>query len=225
MLRGGAYKPRTSPYDFQGLGEEGLEILADARAVSGLPIVTEVLDVRDVELVSRYADMLQIGARNMQHVPLLVEAARTGLPILLKRHWGATLDEWLGAAEYIALEGNLDIVLCERGIRSFTQGSYNRNTLDVNIVPAARRRTFLPIIVDPSHATGDIDLVPSAARAGCAAGADGLIIEVISETTDRDTVLCDGHQSIRPALLAEIIHDVRTKTAVESPTRSHGFGG
>jgi len=209
MLRGGAFKPRTSPYDFQGLREEGLEILAEAREQTGLPIVTEVLDVRDVELVASYADVLQIGARNMQHVPLLTEAGRTGLPILLKRHWAATLAEWLGAAEYIAVEGNLDIILCERGIRSFTQGTYNRSTLDINVVPAVQRLTFLPVIVDPSHATGDDELVPAASRAGCAAGAHGLIIEVIGEATDEKTALCDGHQSIRPSVLGGIVEAVR----------------
>lgn len=225
MLRGGAFKPRTSPHDFQGLGREGLEILAEAREQTGLPIVTEVLDVRDVALVAEYADMLQIGARNMQHFPLLTEAGRTGLPILLKRHWAATLDEWLGAAEYIAVEGNLDIVLCERGIRSFTQGTYNRSTLDVNIVPAVKRLTFLPVLVDPSHATGDDELVPSAALAGCAAGAHGLIIEVIAEDTDPNTPLCDGYQSIRPSVLERIIDDVRPGGASWHALRPSGSGG
>ena len=225
LLRGGAFKPRTSPYDFQGLHEEGLEILAEAREQTGLPIVTEVLDVRDVELVARYADVLQIGARNMQHFPLLIEAGRTGLPVLLKRHWGATLEEWLGAAEYIAVQGNLDIILCERGIRCFTQGTYNRSTLDINIVPAVKRLTFLPIIVDPSHATGDDELVPGAARAGCAAGADGLIVEVIAEGTDPDTALCDGYQSIKPSVLAQLIRDVRPGGASWHALRSAGTGG
>lgn len=225
MLRGGAFKPRTSPYDFQGLHEEGLEILAEAREQTGLPIVTEVLDVRDVALVARYADVLQIGARNMQHFPLLVEAGKTGLPVLLKRHWAATLEEWLGAAEYIAVQGNLDILLCERGIRSFTQGTYNRSTLDINIIPAVKRLTFLPVIVDPSHATGDDELVPGAARAGCAAGADGLLIEVIAEDTDPDAALCDGYQSIKPSVLTELIRAVRPGGASWHGLRSAGSGG
>ena len=221
MLRGGAFKPRTSPYDFQGLGERGLEILAEAREHTGLPIVTEVLDVRDVDLVARYADVLQIGARNMQHFPLLQEAGRTGLPVLLKRHWGATLEEWLGAAEYIAVEGNLDVILCERGIRTFTRGTYNRGTLDTNVIPAVKRMTWAPVIVDPSHATGDAELVPSAARAGYCAGADGLLIEVISEHADAADALCDGHQSIRPSVLAALIRQIRCDAGLagEGPAR------
>jgi 3-deoxy-7-phosphoheptulonate synthase len=219
MLRGGAFKPRTSPYDFQGLGERGLEILAEAREATGLPIVTEVLDVRDVDLVARYADVLQLGARNMQHFPLLQEAGRTGLPVLLKRHWGATLTEWLSAAEYVAVEGNLDIILCERGIRTFTQGTYNRGTLDLNVVPAVKRLTWLPVLVDPSHATGDADLVPSAGRAGCSAGADGLLVEVIGERVDPNDALCDGHQSIRPSVLAELIRTVRRDAGLDDEGR------
>lgn len=207
VLRGGAFKPRTSPYDFQGLGREGLEILADVRAVTGLPVVTEVLDVREIDLVASYADMLQIGARNMQNVPLLREAGRSGKPVLLKRHWGATLAEWLCSAEYVALEGNLDIVLCERGIRTYTQGEYNRNTLDLNVVPAVRALSFLPMVVDPSHGTGEASLVPAASLAGLAVGAHGLLIEVIDEPTDEAQVLCDGHQSIRPSVLREIAAD------------------
>lgn len=205
VLRGGAYKPRTSPYDFQGLGHEGLEILAEARAETGLPIVTEVLDVRQLDEVAEFADMLQIGARNMQNVPLLREAGRSGKPVLLKRHWASSLTEWLCSAEYIALEGNLDIVLCERGIRTHTQGEYNRNTLDLNVVPAVRGLSFLPVIVDPSHGTGEAALVPAASLAGIAVGAHGLIIEVIDTRTRECDVLCDGHQSIRPAVLREIL--------------------
>ena len=210
MLRGGAYKPRTSPYDFQGLGRKGLEILAAAREETGLPIVTEALDPRQVEEVAEFADCIQIGARNMQNFPLLTEAGRSGKPVLLKRHWGGTLTEWLAAAEYIAVEGNLDILLCERGIRSFTAGSYNRSTLDLNAVAALRRETFLPIIVDPSHATGDSQLVPAASYAGISAGAHGLIIEVIAEDTDKTVPLCDGYQSIRPSALQEIIGGVHS---------------
>ena len=219
LLRGGAYKPRTSPYDFQGLGREGLEILAAAREETGLPVVTEALDPRHVEEVAEYADCIQIGARNMQNFPLLTEAGRSGKPVMLKRHWSGTLTEWLGAAEYIAVEGNLDILLCERGIRSFTAGSYNRNTLDLNVIEALRKRTFLPIIVDPSHATGDDAIVPGAALAGIAAGADGLIIEVIAESTDKETPLCDGYQSIRPSVLADVIGAAHSWVRVASRGR------
>jgi 3-deoxy-7-phosphoheptulonate synthase len=212
MLRGGAFKPRTSPYDFQGRRRAGLEILAEARAETGLPIVTEVMDPRLVEEACEFADCLQIGARNMQNFPLLVEAGRSGKPVLLKRHWAATMTEWLCAAEYVAAEGNLDVILCERGIRTFTSGEYNRSTLDLNVVPALQRETFLPVIVDPSHATGDAELVPSACGAAMGAGAHGLLIEVIEETADRCEALCDGDQSIRPSVLAEIIRRVRAST-------------
>ncbi len=209
LLRGGAFKPRTSPYEFQGMGDEGLEILAEARARSGLPVVTEVLDPRDVERVGQVADCLQVGARSMQNFPLLREVGRFGLPVLLKRHWAATLTEWLCAAEYIAVEGNLDILLCERGIRTFTQGDYNRNTLDLNVIPAARRRTILPIIADPSHATGDAAMVPDVARASIGCGVDGLIIEVIADDSQRCRTLCDGPQGILPAELEAIADDAR----------------
>jgi 3-deoxy-7-phosphoheptulonate synthase len=209
MLRGGAYKPRTSPYDFQGLGRAGLEILAEARDETGLPIVTEVLDPRLVEEACAFADCLQIGARNMQNFPLLSEAGRSGKPVLLKRHWAATLTEWLCAAEYVAAEGNLDVILCERGIRTFSQGDYNRNTLDLNVVPAARRATFLPVVVDPSHGTGVADLVPPACAAAIGAGAHGLLIEVIEESLAFPESLCDGTQSIRPSALAEVVRRAR----------------
>jgi 3-deoxy-7-phosphoheptulonate synthase len=207
MLRGGAFKPRTSPYDFQGLGREGLEILAEARAETGLPVVTEVLDVRLVDLVGQYADCFQIGARSMQNFALLREVGRAGKPVLLKRHWGASLQEFLCAAEYVAAEGNLDILLCERGIRTFSQGEYNRNTLDLNVVPALRRKTFLPVLVDPSHGTGDAALVPPACAAAIGAGAHGLLLEVIAQDTDPADTLCDGFQSIRPSALAEVVAD------------------
>jgi 3-deoxy-7-phosphoheptulonate synthase len=209
MLRGGAYKPRTSPYDFQGLGEEGLQILRAAREETGLPVVTEVLDVRTMDLVCEYADMLQIGSRNMQHFPLLREAGRQDLPVLLKRGMAASLKEWLSAAEYIAAGGNDNIVLCERGLRTPSTGEYDRNTLDLNVIQAVRRAVDLPIIADPSHGTGRDYLVPSLSLAGIAAGADGLIIEVIGAETDRAQVLCDGPQSIRPATLAGIVRAAR----------------
>ena len=211
MLRGGAYKPRTSPYDFQGLGEKGLEILAEARAETGLPIVTEVMDPRLVEQVGVYADMLQIGSRNMQNYPLLTEVGRFGKPVLLKRGMAATLTEWLCAAEYIAKEGNLDIVLCERGVRTALSGQYDRFTLDLNVITPVKQHTFLPIIVDPSHSTGDRKMVPFAAKAGISCGAHGLIIEVIAEHTDPSTIQCDGAQGIRPSPLKRILADIREK--------------
>ena len=217
MLRGGAYKPRTSPYDFQGMGRAGLEILAEARDATGLPIVTEVMDPRLVEEVCEFADCLQIGARNMQNFPLLQEAGRSGKPVLLKRHWAATLSEWLCAAEYVAAEGNLDVILCERGIRTFSQGEYNRNTLDLNVVPVLRRETFLPVMVDPSHGTGVADLVPAACGAAMGAGAHGLLIEVIAEETDPSDPLCDGSQSIKPSALAEIVRRGRLTAAQGDP--------
>jgi 3-deoxy-7-phosphoheptulonate synthase len=208
-LRGGAYKPRTSPYDFQGLAEEGLQILAEARRETGLPVVTEVMDPRLVPLVASVADMLQIGSRSMQNFPLLVEIGKTRKPVLLKRGMCANLEEWLCAAEYIALGGNLDIVLCERGVRSSWAAEYSRNTLDLNVLIPTRQRTILPVIADPSHSTGDAQLVPWAARAAVAAGAQGLIIEVIGEETCVDGVLCDGFQSVRPSVLRRIVEEVR----------------
>jgi 3-deoxy-7-phosphoheptulonate synthase len=213
MLRGGAFKPRMSPYSFQGLGREGLEILAEARERTGLPVVTEVMDPRLVELVGKYADMIQIGSRSMHSSPILIEVGKLGKPVLLKRGWSATLREWLYAAEYIACQGNLDIVMCERGIRTFSQGEYNRNTIDLNVVPALRTKTFLPIIVDPSHATGRADLVPPVAKAALAVGADGLIIEALGEEMDREEIRCDARQGIRPAELREIVDEVRFRAA------------
>jgi 3-deoxy-7-phosphoheptulonate synthase len=205
VLRGGAFKPRTSPYSFQGLGERGLEILAEAREATGLPVVTEVLDPRLVELVASYADILQIGARTMQNTPLLIEVGKAGKPVLLKHGWSTTLEEWLCAAEYIALQGHLEIILCERGVRTFAFGDDRRHALDVNFLPAVRERTFLPLIVDPSHAAGRAELVPGAARAAIAAGADGLIIEILGADTDPGCTLCDGMQSIRPSELRDIV--------------------
>ena len=217
-LRGGAVKPRTSPYDFQGLGQEGLDILAEARELTGLPIVTEVLDPREVERVAAVADCLQIGARSMQNFPLLREVGGSGKPVLLKRHWSATLTEWLCAAEYVALEGNLEIILCERGLRTFSQQDYNRNTLDLNVIPAVRERTFLPIIADPSHGTGYAKMVPHAARAAIACGAHGLIIEIVTETQDIRETLCDGPQAIRPSTLVELIGEARARNDLHGLT-------
>ena len=210
VLRGGAYKPRSSPYSFQGLGEKGLEILAEVREKTGLPIVTEVMDPRRVELVASYADILQIGTRNMQNAPLLVEVGRAGKPVLLKRGFSATLEEWILAAEYIAAEGNRDILLCERGIRTFANGDYNRSTLDLGVLQPLRALTYLPVIVDPSHAMGSAELVPWACHAAIACGAHGLLIEVLGDQTERSHVLCDGAQGIRPAALEEIVYASRT---------------
>ncbi len=191
LLRGGAFKPRTSPYAFQGLGEMGLEILADVRAETGLPVVTEVVDAQDVGLVSHYADMLQIGTRNMQNFALLQAAGQAGKPVMLKRGMNATIEEWLMAAEYIAQRGNLDIVLCERGIRTFEAAT--RNTLDISAVPVAQRLSHLPVIVDPSHSGGRRDLVLPLSRAAVAVGADGIIVDVHPYP---ETALCDGPQAL-----------------------------
>lgn len=190
-LRGGAFKPRSSPYDFQGLGEEGLRYLAQAREETGLPIVTEVMDVRHVEPVADYADCLQIGARNMQNFDLLREAGQTGKPVLIKRGWAATIDEWLKAAEYIASSGSLDILLCERGIRTFV--TETRNTLDISAVPLVKELSHLPVVTDPSHAVGHRELVPPMALAAVAAGTDGLMIEVHPRPVE---ALSDGPQSL-----------------------------
>ncbi|MCO5996529.1 3-deoxy-7-phosphoheptulonate synthase [Actinoallomurus rhizosphaericola] len=191
LLRGGAFKPRSSPYAFQGLGEKGLRILADVREETGLPIVTEVVDANDVELVASYADMLQVGTRNMQNFALLQAVGGIGKPVMLKRGMNATIEEWLMAAEYIAQRGNLDIVLCERGIRTFEKAT--RNTLDISAVPVAQRLSHLPVIVDPSHSGGRRDLVLPLTRAAIAVGADGVIIDVHPSP---ETALCDGPQAL-----------------------------
>jgi 3-deoxy-7-phosphoheptulonate synthase len=207
MLRGGAYKPRTSPHDFQGTGIEGLIILRIAREETGLPIVTEVMDTRLVEQVAEYADMLQIGSRNMQNYPLLREVGRTSKPVLLKRGMGASLCEWLGAAEYIAQQGNLNIVLCERGIKAFAAGEYSRYILDLAVIPAVRENTFLPVIVDPSHATGVAALVEPASRAALEFGSQGLMIEVADFSSGRPR--CDADQAISGETLARIVRFAR----------------
>jgi 3-deoxy-7-phosphoheptulonate synthase len=191
LLRGGAFKPRTSPYAYQGLGEEGLKILADVREETGLPVVTEVIDPRSVDLVSSYADMLQVGTRNMQNFALLQAVGEARKPVLLKRGFSATIEEWLMAAEYIAQRGNLDIVLCERGIRTFETAT--RNTLDISAVPVAQRLSHLPVIIDPSHSGGRRDLVLPLSRAAVAAGADGIIVDVHPEP---EVALCDGDQAL-----------------------------
>ncbi|HEX8175214.1 MAG TPA: 3-deoxy-7-phosphoheptulonate synthase [Pyrinomonadaceae bacterium] len=204
FFRGGAFKPRTSPYAFQGLGEEGLKILAEVREVYGLKIVTEALDESGVEMLERYADMIQIGARSMQNFSLLKRAGRSRLPVLLKRGLAATLDEWLLAAEYIMSEGNYNVVLCERGIRTFAQ--HARNTLDLAVIPAVRRISHLPVVVDPSHGTGKNYMVTPLARAGVAVGADGLIIEVHDQP---ERALSDGAQALTLEQYEQLINEVR----------------
>jgi 3-deoxy-7-phosphoheptulonate synthase len=204
LLRGGAYKPRTSPYSFQGLRREGLEILARAREATGLGIVTEVMDARHLEDVARVADVLQVGSRNMQNFTLLDEVGTCGKPILLKRGMSATLEEFLFAAERVALGGNAQIILCERGIRTFETAT--RNTLDLNAVPFLKRRTHLPVIVDPSHGTGLWWMVPHMARAAVAVGSDGLIVEVHPHPEE---ALSDGGQSLRPGVFQRLMDTVR----------------
>jgi 3-deoxy-7-phosphoheptulonate synthase len=194
VLRGGAFKPRTSPYSFQGMEEEGLKLLALAREETGLPIVTEVVNPRDVELVARYADVMQVGARNVQNFALLKMLGRLDKPILLKRGMATTIQEYLMSAEYILAEGNRRVILCERGIRTFETAT--RNTLDISAVPVLREQTHLPIVVDPSHATGHAALVPSMCYAAVAAGCDGLIVEVHPTP---ESAASDGPQSLRPA--------------------------
>ena len=212
FFRGGAFKPRTSPYAFQGLGEEGLKILADIRETYGLKIVTEALDEPGVDMVERYGDVIQIGARNMQNFSLLRRAGKSHLPVLLKRGLSATLDEWLLAAEYIMSEGNYQIVLCERGIRTFAQ--HTRNTLDLAAIPAVRRISHLPVIVDPSHGTGKNFMVTPLARAGVAVGADGLIVEVHDQP---DHALSDGAQALTLDQYEQLVSEVRAIHEVVVP--------
>ncbi len=204
MLRGGAFKPRTLPYSFQGLGEEGLEILAEARDETGLPVVTEVLAPGDVELVESYADVLQIGARNMQNYPLLRRVGSSEKPVLLKRGMAATMEEWLGCAEYILNEGNQNVILCERGVRGFNK--VTRNTLDVSAVPVIHQSSHLPVVIDPSHGTGVRSLVTPMALAGVAAGADGVMVEVHPRPEE---ALSDGAQSLRPPELTDLMSQIR----------------
>ncbi|MFZ5646864.1 MAG: 3-deoxy-7-phosphoheptulonate synthase [Bacillota bacterium] len=204
ILRGGAFKPRTSPYSFQGLEERGLEMLAEAREATGLYIVTEVMDPRTLPLVAQYADILQIGTRNMQNFFLLREVATTGKPVLLKRGLSATIEEWLMAAEYIISGGNQQVILCERGIRSFE--TYTRNTLDLTAIPILKHLSHLPVIVDPSHAIGKWRYVQPMARAAVAAGADGLLVEVHPNPAE---ALCDGPQSLTPENFRLLMDEVR----------------
>jgi 3-deoxy-7-phosphoheptulonate synthase len=204
LLRGGAFKPRTSPYSFQGLAEEGLRILAAAREETGLPVVTEAIDAESVDLVERYADAIQIGARNMQNFSLLKRAGRARKPVILKRGMAATLEEFLMSAEYILAEGNYQVILCERGVRTFSD--FSRNTLDLAIVPAVKNISHLPIMVDPSHGTGRREKVSPLSRAAAAVGADGVMIEVHH---DPNRALSDGPQSITPDMFAALMGDLR----------------
>jgi 3-deoxy-7-phosphoheptulonate synthase len=213
ILRGGAFKPRTGPHSFQGLGYEGLEYLAEAARVVGLPIVTEVMRIDQVERVAAVADCLQVGARNMQNFDLLKEVGRSGKPVMLKRGMSATLEEFLAAAEYIVLEGNANVILCERGIRTFERAL--RNTLDLGVVPYLRQVTHLPVIVDPSHALGRRDLVIPMSKAAIVVGAAGVMVEV---HPDPARALCDGPQSLDPPGFTRLMRELRTAFASGIPT-------
>ena len=216
MLRGGAFKPRTSPYSFQGLGLGGLKLLAKARAETGLPIVTEVIDPRDVTWVAEFADMLQIGTRNMQNFALLKEVGRCGRPVLLKRGMYSTLEEWLNCAEYILSEGNPDVVLCERGIRTFER--YTRNTLDLSAVPAIKELSHLPIVIDPTHSTGRVSLIAPMTLAAVAAGADGLLIEVHNNPQE---ALCDADQALTPRQFTRLMKQLRPLSKLMEDLTDH----
>jgi len=205
MMRGGAFKPRTSPYAFQGLGLKGLKILKKAKEESGLPIVTEVIDTRDVPWVSEYADVLQIGTRNMQNFSLLKEVGKTQKAVLLKRGMNSTIEEWLNCAEYILDGGNPDVILCERGIRTFE--NYTRNTLDISAVPSLKELTHLPVIIDPSHASGRVSLISPLTLAAIAAGADGIIVEVHINPSE---AICDKEQTLNPKQFSEMVKKART---------------
>lgn len=222
LLRGGAFKPRTSPYAFQGLGREGLEILGEVRRLTGLGVVTEVQDPRRVEQVAEYADMLQIGSRSMQNFPLLVEAGRSGRPVLLKRGFSATLDEWLCAAEYVFQEGNRDVVLCERGVRRAAHWSYASCEFDFEIIEPVRKATPLPVIGDPSHATGTWRRVDDVSRAALNAGVHGLLLEVLPPGVERSMLRCDPEQGVPIGQLAAILAYARARTV---PTLSDLMGG
>ena len=208
MLRGGAFKPRSSPYSFQGLEEEGLKILQKASEITGLKTVTEVIDPRDVELVGSHVDVLQIGARNMQNFRLLLEAGKSGKPVLLKRGMAATIEEWLMAAEYILSQGNPNVILCERGIRTFETAT--RNTLDISSVPVAKHLSHLPVFIDPSHAAGTAKYVAALSKAAVAGGADGLEIEVHCDPANARS---DGEQSLKPEVFAELMAQLRPVAA------------
>ncbi|MDJ0522760.1 MAG: 3-deoxy-7-phosphoheptulonate synthase [Planctomycetota bacterium] len=214
MLRGGAYKPRTSPYSFRGLGLDGLRMLRDVGQQVGLPTVSEVCDPRHIEACMSNVDMLQIGTRNMSNFDLLIEVGKSGHPVLLKRGRSATIDDWLNAAEYILAQGNMDVVLCERGIRGFDPAT--RNTLDIAAIPAVRERSHLPILIDPSHATGHPAYVPPMAKAACAAGADGVIVEMHVRP---ETALSDAEQAMLPEEFRDLCEDLRLLASVRSSRR------
>jgi 3-deoxy-7-phosphoheptulonate synthase len=218
VLRGGAFKPRTSPYSFQGLGEEGLRLLRSAADEFGLLLVSEIMDARQLEVVCRHVDILQIGSRNVQNFTLLKAVGGASRPVLLKRGMASTIDEWLQAAEYVMAEGNHQVILCERGIRTFE--TYTRNTLDLSAVPVVKSLSHLPVIVDPSHAVGVRDVVIPMARAAVAAGADGLLVEV---HCDPDAALCDGSQSLVPSQLAELGEGIAS--VAKAVGRRFGGGG
>lgn len=209
ILRGGAFKPRTSPYSFQGLKYEGLELLCQAREATELPIVSEIMSPRDIDVFVEKVDLIQVGARNMQNFDLLRQLGQTRKPILLKRGLSATIEEWLMSAEYIMAEGNPNVILCERGIRTFE--TYTRNTVDLGAIPAVKKLSHLPVIVDPSHGTGKWWMVEPLARAAIAVGADGVMVEVHN---DPDHALCDGQQSIKPEVFADVMDDIRKIAAV-----------
>ncbi|MBI3324698.1 MAG: 3-deoxy-7-phosphoheptulonate synthase [Candidatus Omnitrophica bacterium] len=213
VLRGGAFKPRTSPYSFQGLGEEGLKYLQEASQATGMKVITELMDVRDIEMVEKYVDIIQIGARNMQNFNLLKEAGQSHKPVLLKRGLSATITEFLLAAEYVVAQGNFNVMLCERGIRAFEDQT--RFTLDLTAVPVIKKLSHLPVLVDPSHGTGHWDLVEPMAKAAVAAGADGLIIEV---HPDPETALSDGSQSLLPKRFVELVKAVKKVAAAVGRT-------
>jgi 3-deoxy-7-phosphoheptulonate synthase len=204
FLRGGAFKPRTSPYSFQGLGEEGLRYLAEARKKTGLPVVTELMDPRDIEVILKYTDIVQIGTRNMQNFRLLLEVGTCDKPILLKRGFSATIKEWLMSAEYIMSRGNQKIILCERGVRTFETAT--RNTLDISAIPVLKQLTHLPVVVDPSHGVGKWELVAPMSKAGIAAGADGLLIEV---HINPEEALSDGEQSLKPDYFKKLMNELK----------------
>jgi len=226
VLRGGAFKPRSSPYSFQGLGEDGLRMLRDAAAAHNLKLVSEVMDVSQIDVVARYADILQVGARNMQNFSLLRELGHAHKPVLLKRGISATIEEWLLSAEYVLSGGNMDVILCERGIRTFE--TYTRNTLDISAIPIVKKLSHLPIFVDPSHGTGRRDKVAPMARAAVAAGADGLIIEV---HVDPDHALSDGAQTMFPSQFDRLMAELRIiapaigRTICVEPVVRRGWGG
>jgi 3-deoxy-7-phosphoheptulonate synthase len=219
ILRGGAFKPRTSPYSFQGLKEEGLELLKQVSRETGLPVVTEVMDTRKIDAVCQYSDMLQVGSRHMHSYPLLEEVGHCRKPVLLKRGMSATLDEFLFAAEYVLKAGNEQVILCERGIRTFEQST--RNTLDLNAVPVLKRLTHLPVIVDPSHGTGHWWMVPWMSRAAVAVGADGLLVEVHPAPGE---ALSDGDQSLLPERFAAMMHEVRAVAQAVGRTVAEPLG-